>query len=427
MARPVSRLKADLLLGLGLRGAGALSSFALAWIMAQVFGARTVGLYQLGFVTATFLSAIALYGQDVIVVREIAPLLQQGQSGEAAQRFRGSLSLVFRLGIALMIGAALLAFPLAGYGLRETAAAPFIIILAPAVLLLAQSRVYGALLRCLGQVTLSQVLEGVSYTSFAMLGLALLWLTTKDPAPLAAPALLLAGLIGSTAIGYRASARALAAMPGEGPVIRPDLWLGARIASGPVLTQAGSWGVLLAITTLISAAEGGVFRIAVMVCMLMQLVNGSFATMAGPYLARASGSGDIGQMRRTILVAGGIGLAVSAPLGILALAVPEWIMGQFGPDFVSGAKALQWLTLGQLINVATGPVGVALIMQKRDRLVMMVEICANLLLIGVTLALLPSMGLEGAGIAMLLSALVRNGVNWLLCWFTAPRTMDPAG
>jgi O-antigen/teichoic acid export membrane protein len=132
---------------------------------------------------------------------------------------------------------------------------------------------------------------------------------------------------------------------------------GLRIASGPILTQAGNWLALLAIAGQMSAAEGGIFRIAVQVCMLMQLINGSFATMAGPHLARAANAGDTRQLRRTILTAGGIGIALSAPLGLMALLAPAWIMGLFGPEFASGAVALQWLTIGQLVNVAAGPVG----------------------------------------------------------------------
>lgn len=417
----VSRLKTDLLLGLSLRGLGALAGFALAWMIAQMFGARIVGLYQIAFTTATFLAAMALIGQDVVVVREIAPLLKDDRLAEASSRFRGSRRMVLGIGVVLALITAAAAMPLAQYGLDDAAAAGFIIVLAPAIVLLVQLRTHAALLRSLGKVMLSQTLEGVSYTTIAVIGLGALWLFGAEPAPLAAPALLLAGLVLSAAAGWRAVARALAAMPSDLPPVRPDMRSGLRVASGPILTQAGNWLALLAIAGLMSAAEGGIFRIAVQVCMLMQLINGSFATMAGPHLARAANAGDTRQLRRTILTAGGIGIALSAPLGLLALLLPAWIMGLFGPEFVSGAAALQWLTIGQLINVAAGPVGVALIMQRREALVMTVEVCANLTLIGLTVLLLPHWGLAGAGFATFAASLVRNGANWLFCWFGAPR------
>lgn len=417
----VSRLKTDLLLGLGLRGLGAVAGFGLAWMIAQMFGAHVTGLYQIAFTTATFLAAIALLGQDVVVVREIAPLLKDDRLAEASSRFRGSRRMVLGLGVVLALLAAATAVPLAQYGLGDAAAAGFIIVLAPAIVLLAQLRTHAALLRSMGKVMLSQTLEGVSYTTIAVLGLGALWLLGAGAAPLAAPVLLLAGLILSAAVGWRAVARALATMPPGGAPARPDMRSGLRVASGPILTQAGNWLALLAIAGLMSAAEGGIFRIAVQVCMLMQLINGSFATMAGPHLARAANAGDTRQLRRTILTAGGIGIALSAPLGLAALLLPAWIMGLFGPEFTSGATALQWLTIGQLINVAAGPVGVALIMQRREKLVMTVEVCANLTLIGLTVVLLPHWGLAGAGFATFAASLVRNGANWLFCWFGAPR------
>lgn len=421
----VSRLKTDLLLGLGLRGLGALAGFVLAWMIAQMFGARVVGLYQIAFTTATFLAAIALLGQDVVVVREIAPLLKDDRLAEASSRFRGARRMVLGLGVVLALIAAAAAVPLARYGLGDAEAAGFIVVLAPAIVLLAQLRTHAALLRSLGKVMLSQTLEGVSYTTIAVLGLGALWLLGASVAPLAAPALLLAGLALSAAAGWRAVAHALAAMPSATAPTRPDKRSGLRVASGPILSQAGNWLALLAIAGLMSAAEGGIFRIAAQVCMLMQLINGSFATMAGPHLARAANAGDTRQLRRTILTAGGIGIALSAPLGLAALLLPAWIMGLFGPEFTSGAAALQWLTIGQLINVAAGPVGVALIMQRREKLVMTVEVCANLTLIGLTVALLPHWGLAGAGFAAFTASLVRNGANWLFCWCGSPRLPNP--
>lgn len=417
----MSRLKTDLLLGLSLRGLGALAGFVLAWMIAQMFGARVVGLYQIAFTTATFFTAIALLGQDVVVVREVAPLLKGDRLAEASGRFRGARRMVLGLGVALAVLAAATAMPLARHGLGDAEAAGFIIVLAPGIVLLSQLRTHAALLRSLGKVMLSQTLEGVSYTSIAVLGLGALWLLGTGLVPIAAPLLLLAGLILAAAAGWQAAAHALAAMPPGVAPTPPDMRSGLRIASGPILTQAGNWLALLAIAGQMSAAEGGIFRIAVQVCMLMQLINGSFATMAGPHLARAANAGDTRQLRRTILTAGGIGIALSAPLGLMALLAPAWIMGLFGPEFASGAVALQWLTIGQLVNVAAGPVGVALIMQRREALVMTVEVCANLTLIALTVLLLPRWGLAGAGFATFAASLVRNGANWLFCWFGAPR------
>ena len=397
-----------------------MSSFALAWILAQQFGARTVGLYQVGFTTATLLAAIAVLSQDTVLVREIAPLIQSNKLGEAARRFRGIRQLALAGGIVLALLAALVAFPLARYILGDVEVAPFIIALAPAVLLLPQMRIHNALLRCLGQVTLSQTLEGVSYTTFAMIGLLVLWQLGDWSVPLAAPVLVTTGLLISVSIGVSATAKHLDRWPSEGPLIPADKTSGAWIAAGPIIAQATNWLILLAITAMLSAGDGGVFRIAVLTCALMQLLSTSFGTMAGPYLARASNAGNLGQIRSTVLVAGGIGAAIASPVALLALLAPGWVMGLFGQEFVAGSNALQLLAIAQLINVAAGPVGVALVMQNRERVVLWVELGSSVTALALTAVLLPVWGLAGAGTGLLVAAILRNGTNWLFAWFSKP-------
>lgn len=422
MSKATSRLKSDLLLGLALRGAGAVSSFAFAWMIAQLLGARAVGLYQIGFTTALFFAAVAVLSQDTVLVRQLSPLIRDGRLEEASQRFRGIRQFVLKLGVALGLTAAALAFPLAEHGLGDPAIAPFIIALAPAILLLPMMRIHNALLRVLGRVKLSQSLEGVSYVSIAMLTLAAVWLFASDWLfPMVAPLAILAGLIVSVAAGYRFVGGHLKRWPQNTQTLAPDFRGGAWIAAAPIIGQAGNWLIVLIITAFLSAADAGIFRIAVLTCTLMQLVNTAFATMAGPYLARAAEAGDLGQVRKTILIAGGIGLLVSSPVAILALLLPEWIMGLFGPEFVSGAMALQLLAIGQLINVAAGPVGIAMIMQNRERLVLAVEAVASGAGLLIAIILVPKWGIAGAAFGLLIAALIRNGVNWLLAWFHKPQ------
>lgn len=419
-----SRLSSDLFIGLALRGGGAISSFALAWILAQMFGARVVGLYQIGFTTATLFATLAVLSQDVVLVRQIAPLLHEERWAEASARFRGVRRFVTIAGVVLGCACAALAIPLARLALDDAAVAPFIIALAPAVLLLALMRVQNALLRCLGSVRLSQSLEGISYTTIAMAGLAAVWLLASDPQPLAAPALVIAGLVISVVIGAVFCGRRLAQWPGDLAPLPADARSGAWIAAAPILGQAGSWLILLLITGLIDASAGGIFRIALLTCMLMQLINTSFATMVGPYLSRAAKAGDQAELRKIVRTAGLIGVALAAPVGIVALAFPEWVMGLFGPEFVSGAAALQLLAIGQLVNVLAGPVGVALIMLGRERTVLVVECVAMLSGLGAALVLLPQWGLAGAGAGLLLADLIRNGANWVLVQ-TASRSPIP--
>ncbi|MHA7820222.1 MAG: lipopolysaccharide biosynthesis protein [Erythrobacter sp.] len=413
----IKRLRSDLLFGLTLRGLGAVSSFALAWLLAQFFGARTVGLYQIGFTTVTLLATVAVLSQDVVLVRKVAPLLQSQSYSDVSARFRGARRLVLCLGLALAVTAALLAFPLAEFGLGDSAIAPFIIALAPAVVLLPLMRVHNALLRCLGRIKLSQSLEGVLYTTFAILGLGALWLVAGDVEPIAAPVMVVIGLVLSVIAGYLLTRRHLLEWPSDEPPHAPEVANGAWIAAGPIATHTGHWAVLLLIAAQLGADDAGIFRIGVLTVMLMQLIKTSFATMAGPYLAQAAYKQDRSQLHKVILVAGGIGLAIALPVGLVAILAPEWVMGLFGEEFVRGALALQLLAVGQLLSVAMGPVGASLIMQNRERIVLGVEVFAVSCAILTAALLVPTWGLAGGAMGLLVADILRNALNGAFTWF----------
>ncbi len=415
------KLTADLIVGLALRALGAACSFVFAWLIARYFGARVVGLYQIGYTTATLLATVAVLSMDIVLVRKVTPLIATEQLEEASATFRSTRRFTFTLGIALACLGASLAFPFATFVMDEPELGPYIALLSPVVLLLPLLRIQNAFLRSLGKVIVPQSLEGVLYVSIAIVGLFAVAILASEPQPLSAPVLLVAGMIVSVVIGFIVTSRHLNAWPKPRRITGVEKRSGAAIAAAPVITQSGNWLILLAITTVMNATDAGVFRIAVLVCMLMELVNTSFATMAGPYLARAAKAGETGQFRKTIMIAGTVGLVIASPVGLIALAVPEWVLGLFGPEFTSGALALQFLAVGQLFNVLAGPVGIALIMQNRERTVLQVEGLATVLGLALAVWLLPAWGVAGAGLGLLVASLIRNSLNWSFVWFARPQ------
>jgi O-antigen/teichoic acid export membrane protein len=108
------------------------------------------------------------------------------------------------------------------------------------------------------------------------------------------------------------------------------------------------------------------------------------------------------------LKVGLIGLALVAPLAAACLFAPQFLLGLFGPEFVEGALALQVLAGAQTVNVMFGPVGTALIMVGRERIVLWIEVAASGLAIILALALIPEMGLLGAAIGFAAGTVLRN-------------------
>jgi O-antigen/teichoic acid export membrane protein len=392
----------DLAIGLGLRAAGAVSSFALLWLIARTAGADAVGAYQLGLTTAMVLGVMAVAGLDVLIIRDAA----RAEPSDLNATFAAGRRLIMRSGLAgaliMLAGGGVMAALLAD----NRPAALVILAFAPAVPLLALLRHGNALLRSQGNVLLSQSLEGVFYTTLATAIVALFWLGGVPLALEWLPLPYLAGLVVAALIGWRATRR-LTATWGEGTA-HLDIRAGLRTTAAPLIMMSGEWLTLMLLGALAGLAEAGIYRTAFQFCMLFQLVNASFATMAGPHIARAHASGGRDEVLGITLKVGMIGFALVAPLAAVCLLAPQFLLGLFGPEFVAGALALQVLAAAQTVNVMFGPVGTALIMVGHERTVLWIEVAATGLAIILALALIPQTGLLGAALGFAAGTVLRN-------------------
>lgn len=400
----------DLFIGLALRGAGAVSSFALVWMIARIFGAETVGLYQLALTTVTLAALPVGAGLDSLLVREIGPMLRHNRLAEARSFFVKSRRQILIYGTGMLLLLLALAFPLGEFALGQPRVVSFMLVLAPLVLFMPLLRQGNSFLRVKGNVLLSQTLEGVSYTTIAMLALAVAWYLGTGVDPLLPAIAYLAGCGLSLCVCFWVVGRIIRQWPAGGN-FEIDRWSGFRMVAVRIVMEGGNWITLLLITGLLTIAETGVYRTAFQFCMLFQLVNASFAVMAGPHLSRASAAGEYSKIRRLTWSVGLIGVGICMPLAIIGLWAPEWLLGLFGEEFKQGALALQILLVSQLVNVAVGPVGMAQTMMKRELAVLKIEAVATTVGVIAAFVLLELYGLTGAALGALIASLIRNVGN----------------
>lgn len=422
------RIGIDLAIGLGLRGLGAVSGFVLLWLIAQTNGAQAVGAYQLGLTTATVLAVIALAGQDILIIRQAPQIIHKGSLADLrATYFAGRLWALGAgsVGALVMLAGAYVAADVMGQSGEWS-----VIVLAffPAVMMLALLRHSNALLRSQGSVLISQSLEGVLYTSIAAAIVAALWLAGSTVAPITLPLAYLGGLVLALAISLIASQKLASRWTGNSPrhKAKLDLATGLRVTGAPILMMSGEWLTLLALGALAGLSEAGVYRTAFMICMLFQLVNASFATMAGPHIAKASAVDDRAGVMGITWKVGLIGLVLVAPLAALCLIVPGFLLGLFGEEFVAGALTLQLLAAAQTVNVVFGPVGTALIMVGRERQVLAIEIVASSIAVLLALILIPQLGMVGAAIGFASATVLRNTASRIALNFWRPDTSGAA-
>ena len=98
-----------------------------------------------------------------------------------------------------------------------------------------------------------------------------------------------------------------------------------------------------------------------------------------------------------------IGILLALPGLLATLIFAPWVMSVFySPKFLPGAELLPWFILGIFGRVVSWPMGFILLAKGESRWYAATESAANILLLGMTLLLLKSLGLWGVALAFAL-------------------------
>jgi O-antigen/teichoic acid export membrane protein len=103
--------------------------------------------------------------------------------------------------------------------------------------------------------------------------------------------------------------------------------------------------------------------------------------------------------------------AVGLLVGAVLIVAGPWLLGLFGPEFVAGYPALVVLVVGQVVNAATGSVGVVLGMTGHaGRLFVNAGLTAVLTVV-LNILLIPQLGIVGSALATSISLATVNVVR----------------
>ena len=135
-----------------------------------------------------------------------------------------------------------------------------------------------------------------------------------------------------------------------------------------------------------------------------------------PVVARLYTTGDIERLQQLVVRAARGVLLFALPTGLVLVVFAPAILELFGSGFDDGATAVRILAIGELVNVLTGFGGVVLVMTGRERdLALCVGIGAALNL-GLSAALIPLIGLDGAAIGTATGLACANLLMAWLAW-----------
>lgn len=410
-ALKAGRVEFDLMVGLCIKGSGAVASFGLTLLVSRLYGPDGVGTFQIAVTTAAMLAVASMFGLDNVLIRSVSVAWHRNDLGTAHASILRALRVALRLGLGLMVAMAVLSLPLTYFIMGEPEVYPAMLILSMAVPALALTRLLSGSIRCTGRIFLAQSLDGISYTGITFIGLGLAWITFGRPPALLPEALYAVACLCVAYFGWHK----LSAMIRDWPLGQHSLSLrsGARIASISLMGLSVDWLAMITLGSWEGPGEAGIYRVAAQFGLLFVLVRNSFDQMIGPHVAAryalVDHAGMLHILRRSCLIGGGLCLPM---LGALLL-FPEVLLGFFGTEFAHGKYALMILAFGQFVGVAAGPVGSTLDMCHREHLAMRIEAGVTVVTVGLLVLLVPAYGITGAAIATASATVIRSGCLWL--------------
>jgi O-antigen/teichoic acid export membrane protein len=401
----------------GLNVANVVLNLAVVLLLSRLLGPSGFGAYASAFAWATVLSVLAVLGLTPLVVRQVASYHSLESWGLLRGLLRRSNQSV-ALSSALTIVVAAVAGYLI-YGAKPELLHPFWVglLLVP---LISLTSLRQAAMQGLGRVVLGRIPEtiGLPMVFIGLVAAAAIKLDDDFTASWATALQVVAALC-AFGLGAFLLRRSLPT-PVRGAVPEYDMssWRrsGVSLVLLTVVLAANAQIGTILLGALSGAADAGVFNVAMRTTTFISFIMLAATYPLMPVIARLYATGDIERLQQLVVRAARGVLLFALPTGLVLVVFAPVILDLFGSGFDDGATAVRILAIGELMNVLTGFGGVVLVMTGREReLAFCVGIGAALNL-GLSAALIPLIGLDGAAIGTATGLACANLLMAWLAW-----------
>jgi O-antigen/teichoic acid export membrane protein len=385
-------------------------SFVLTVLLARWLGAAEFGTYTYVMSWVAIFGMVGLFGLDATIVRQI-PIYVSGAAWDLTQgllRWATGVTLLLSLSIATL---ALLARALLIHD-GQLLPSPVWLVVGLLVPLTTLSRVQQSVLRGLNRAAVSQVPDLVLVPLF-MIGL----IAVAVLSPTAEHALIAQVVAVSLALGV-ASWLVHRAMQDSAisarPRFQPRRWLmtsSGMFLLGGVSTLNGRIGILL-LGAISTPHDVGPYAVALRGSGFISLALNIAVLAMAPTIASAYATGQLGRLQLVARQISRIALIGGLPLAAALLLWGRSFLLLFGPGFEIATTALTILILGEVVNIAAGPVATLLVMTGHERDAVLGLAAGTAMNAGLCLILIPAWGINGAAIGATAGVALWNIVLW---------------
>jgi O-antigen/teichoic acid export membrane protein len=400
------------------RGLGLALAFAVNIVLARLVGAEGFGIYSFAISVLLILRIFSVCGLDGVLVKEVAA----SRGLNRPDRLKGVI--IFGAAAILLLSIAVSSITLLVVRAVAPAHWPYTDTLAIGLFALAPMALLGgtaAILEAMRLPLPAQVAESIVRPCLfiALLGIYVLSLGRHLTPEIAAVVHVLTYLGAAlVAVGYLLG-RVRRDIWTASATITPRVWLAT--AAGFALTNATyiiteKTDVIL-LAALADPEAVGIYWAAARCASLVPFALLAAMLPLRPAISVAFARGDDkGAQGRAMRTAATFAMAIGLPAAVLLIALGDTLLAVFGTEFSRGRIALTILVLGQVVNVAAGPVGVLMTMTGHERRVaatVSMSAGCNIIL---NFLLIPRFGIEGAAAATAISLILWNAVtlHWVI-------------
>jgi O-antigen/teichoic acid export membrane protein len=385
--------------------------------VARMLGADGLGTFSLIEGGVSLVAGLIAFGLAPTLVKFIPVHLERGEHA-CIRKLIGSGAMILLLGGSLVYGLLLLTYPFASQVwpvLADYRTVVFVMGLLIPLSLIA--------------FFLQQGLRGFQEIRYMVLGSSFMQLTVK-----AALAVLLLTM-GFHLLGYVWAVvasvlcacawmglglwRKLTAMPKSATTVCSEANKAWRdyakvMYSGSLLGMGGAYLDRFLLGFFIGAAPVGVLVVVKQLQQMPVIFLQMFLAVAAPMFSAAHAREDAKERQHIYNLTTDWVVRLSAPLFIFFLLFADPLLNLYGSGFADKGKYALWILLsGQVINLATGPVGNLLNMCGMEKLMLRLSVYQMLISLVGFVVVVPSLGLIGAAIVIAISTIFQNLVALL--------------
>ncbi len=384
------------------------ATFLMNIVFSRALGADGVGEFFLVLGLVTILSTIGKLGFDRPVLRYIAAFASRNEWGKvkAVQRFAFTT-----VSTCTLITSSVLFFlsPLLADKVFHQPTLTFNIrVFAVAIAPLSVIQNTGESLKGIGRVQLSQFLYDASLPLLVTL-IFFLWPYKTGVSAIYAYLIATAIVFFTTQVAWSVSLKKY--KPVSRKIDKKEIWQSAFPVFLTTLFQLViTWMPTLLMGIWSTNENIGIYEVAKRIAQLVTLFQIVMYSNLAPRISAMYVKGQIQEIEKICIKSTKFIVALSSPIILAFILLPQFFMRLFGDDFKDGGILLTILALGQLINVVTGPAGVTLMMCGREKKMRNNAIISSFSLLLLGVILIPRFGALGAAIASAAVIIIQNTI-----------------